>query len=360
MLYISKSLTESTTCLPYLSSTYPFHKSIPLNHLSTYYTSLKKNTIPKKKTDFAKEDFQIIQPLMKGQYGQVYIVKNEMDQQIYAMKVQNKSYLQKSKDKVFIEHEKAIYHHDQYYSQQQQQQYIPTLYCSFEDSQSIYLVMEYMAGGDLFSLLDRQQPNLILKEDQAKFYMAEIVESIHFLHHRLGYLHRDIKPQNILIDASGHIKLTDFGSSIPIDQVSSSSSSLPVGTCDYISPEILLSFQNSHLSYGVEVDWWSAGVVLYEMLQEVPPFYSDLGEFDTYKKILFHEGSISFNPDFPISDHAKDLINKLLDKKENRLTYEEIKAHPFFYGIDWDHLYQSTPPFQPKLSGPDDISNFSI
>lgn len=209
-----------------------------------------------------------------------------MNQQIYAMKVQNKSYLQQSKDKVFIEHEKAIYYHDQHYSQQQQ--YIPTLYCSFEDDQSIYLVMEYMPGGDLFSLLDRQQPNLILKEDQAKFYMAEIVESIHFLH-QLGYLHRDIKPQNILLDASGHIKLTDFGSSIPIDQVSFSPSSLPVGTCDYISPEILLSLQNNQLSYGVEVDWWSAGAVLYEMLQEVPPFYSDLGEFDTYKKILFHK-----------------------------------------------------------------------
>ncbi|CAO3652336.1 unnamed protein product [Cunninghamella blakesleeana] len=278
------------------------------------------------------------------------------------MKVQNKQYLKQFNDKVFIEHEKAIYQKSSSDSHQQQQPFIPSYYCAFEDEKDIYIVMEYIPGGDLFSLLNRQQPYFILKEDQAQFYMAELVESIHYLHHQLGYLHRDIKPQNILLDNHGHLKLSDFGSCIPLH--SSSSSSIPVGTCDYISPEILLSFQNddnSHsLSYGVEVDWWSAGIVLYEMLQEIPPFYSDLGEFDTYKKILFHKGSVSFNPDIPISDNAKDLINKLLDKKENRLTYDEIKAHPFFDGINWDHLYQSIPPFEPKLSSPDDTSYFSI
>lgn len=166
--------------------------------------------------------------------------------------------------------------------------------------------MEYAGGGDLFSILDRQE-NLCLTEDEARFYIAETILAVDSLH-QLGYVHRDIKPQNILIDPTGHVKLADFGSCIRIDTCtkvilhfsmhekgnnnSSVSKQCPptaaVGTCDYVSPEVLQS-QEGTITYGVEVDWWSVGIVLYEMLQQVPPFYSSNSEKETFLNILFHE-----------------------------------------------------------------------
>lgn len=166
------------------------------------------------------------------------------------------------------------------------EEWMPYLYAAFQDEHNLYLVMEYASGGDLFSILDRKE-NLVLSEDEARFYIAETILAVDSLH-QLGYVHRDIKPQNILIDATGHIKLGDFGSCIRIDQCTKVPPTAAVGTCDYVSPEVLQA-QEGTVTYGIEVDWWSIGIVLYEMLQEVPPFYSDESENATYLNILFHE-----------------------------------------------------------------------
>ncbi|KAI8374295.1 kinase-like domain-containing protein [Radiomyces spectabilis] len=299
-----------------------------------------------------KQDFEIIKPLAKGQFGTVSVVRSKIDNHIYAMKVLNKDHILKQHERTFSMEERAVLSHPK------SNHWIPALHAAFQDNENLYLVMEYAGGGDLFSVLDRQE-NLCLTEDEARFYIAEIILAIHSLHN-LGYLHRDIKPQNILIDTTGHVKLADFGSCIHLDQSSKVPPTAAVGTCDYISPEVLQAGEGN-ITYGTEVDWWSVGIILYEMLQELPPFYSP-SENETYRKILFHETSWSFNDDIPISDDAKDLIRRFLTKKETRLGNNgltEIQAHPFFKGIDWANLRHTTPPFKPVLASPDDTSNFS-
>ncbi|KAH8549226.1 kinase-like domain-containing protein [Umbelopsis sp. PMI_123] len=262
------------------------------------------------------DDFEIIKPLAKGQFG--------------------------TKPAFFMEERNVL---------AQGNDWMPELYAAFQDIDNLYLVMEYAGGGDLFSVLDRTE-TLTFNEDEARFYIAEMILAIENLH-KLGYVHRDIKPQNILIDAQGHVKLADFAKV---------TSTTPVGTCDYISPEVLQAHEGN-VRYGTEVDWWSVGIVLFEMLQELPPFYSDSVN-ETYRKIIFHEESLEFSDEYPISEDAKDVISRFLCKKEKRLgcngSTEDIKSHPFFAGIDWDHIRESTPPFKPVLASPDDTSNFSV
>ncbi|CAO3680411.1 unnamed protein product [Umbelopsis vinacea] len=316
------------------------------------------------------DDFEMIKPLAKGQFGTVSIVRSKLDDAVYAMKKQPKDGLLKQRETAFFMEERNVLANGN--------EWMPELYAAFQDNDNLYLVMEYAGGGDLFSVLDRTE-TLTFNEDEARFYIAEMILAIESLH-KLGYVHRDIKPQNILIDAHGHIKLADFGSCITLDQHGKVTSTTPVGTCDYISPEVLQAHEGNVL-YGTEVDWWSVGIVLYEMLQELPPFYSDSAN-ETYRKIIFHEcvirvtitgknqdidrafqESLEFSDEYPISPDAQDLISRFLCKKEKRLGcngIEEIKSHPFFAGIDWEHIRESTPPFKPVLASPDDTSNFSV
>ncbi|KAL0082633.1 kinase-like domain-containing protein [Phycomyces blakesleeanus] len=301
-----------------------------------------------------KNDFEVIRPLANGLFGIVSVVRSKLDGNVYAMKVLSKDPLLQQQQKAFSMEERLVLSHPD------ANHWMPVLHAAFQDVDNLYLVMEYAGGGDLFSVLDRKE-NLCLNEDEARFYMAETILAVDSLH-ALGYVHRDIKPQNILIDNSGHVKLADFGSCIRIDHCSKIPPTTPVGTCDYVSPEVLES-QQGNVTYGTEVDWWSVGIVLYEVLQENPPFYSRDSESETYRKIIFHQSSLKFNDDIPISEEAKDLICKLLCKKEDRLGkngIQEIQHHPFFKGIDWENIRGATPPFLPVLSSPDDTSNFSV
>ncbi|CDS05182.1 hypothetical protein LRAMOSA07711 [Lichtheimia ramosa] len=297
-----------------------------------------------------KDDFEHIRPLARGQFAQVSIVRSRLDNQVYAMKTLNKCHM-------LAQRERASFMEERQVLSQANTEWIPSLHAAFQDDDHLYLVMEYAAGGDLFSILDRKE-SLCLSEKEARFYIAETILAVDSLH-QLGYLHRDIKPQNILIDSTGHVKLADFGSCIAMTSVTSDNNSnkemlLPVGTCDYVSPEVLQCTS----AYGTEVDWWSVGIVLYEALQQNPPFHSDKSEKDTYLNIMFHK-SIEFPR--PVSPACRDLIQRLLSKRETRLNnVDEIKAHPFFNGIDWDRLRSSTPPFRPILASPDDTSNFSV
>ncbi|KAG0178271.1 Serine/threonine-protein kinase MRCK beta [Apophysomyces sp. BC1034] len=244
-----------------------------------------------------KNDFDILKPLAKGQFGTVSVVRSKLDSQIYAMKVLNKDTLLSQHERAFSIEERLVL--------SQSSEWMPSLYAAFQDGENLYLVMEYAGGGDLFSVLERQE-NQCLTEDEARFYIAEMILAVDHLHH-LGYVHRDIKPQNILIDATGHIKLTDFGSCIRIESCSKIPPTTVVGTCDYVSPEVLQA-EEGKITYGTEVDWWSIGVVLYEMLQGDPPFY-DENETTTCLNILTHNAN---TPNFKFEEHvskeAKDLI----------------------------------------------------
>uniref|UniRef100_A0A8D2L9P1 Rho-associated protein kinase 1 n=1 Tax=Varanus komodoensis TaxID=61221 RepID=A0A8D2L9P1_VARKO len=230
------------------------------------------------------------------------------------------------------------------------------LFYAFQDDRYLYMVMEYMPGGDLVNLMS----NYDVPEKWARFYTAEVVLALDAIH-SMGFIHRDVKPDNMLLDKSGHLKLADFGTCMKMNKEGMVRCDTAVGTPDYISPEVLKS-QGGDGYYGRECDWWSVGVFLYEMLVGDTPFYAD-SLVGTYSKIMNHKNSLSFPDDNDISKDAKNLICGFLTDREARLGrngVEEIKRHPFFKNDQWswENLRDTVAPVVPDLSSDIDTSNF--
>ncbi|KAJ3307944.1 hypothetical protein HDU76_004235 [Blyttiomyces sp. JEL0837] len=204
--------------------------------------------------------------------------------------------------------------------------YLVGLLGSFQDNSNLYLVLEYVQGGELFSFLRRSGrfPNHV-----AKFYAAEVILAFEYLH-GMNIIYRDLKPENLLIDAEGHIKITDFGFA---KEVPDQTWTL-CGTPDYLAPEIIQA-----KGYGKPVDWWALGVLIYEMIAGHPPFFDD-DPFKLYEKILICK--LKFPPHFDAL--AKDLVKRLLtpdlSKRYGNLKNgtEDIKRHKWFQGLDWEKL----------------------
>lgn len=218
------------------------------------------------------------------------------------------------------------------------------------------MLMDYMPGGDLVNLMS----NYDVPEKWAKFYCAEVVLAVDAIH-KMGFVHRDVKPDNMLIDRSGHLKLADFGTCMKMDSDGLVRSDTAVGTPDYISPEVLKS-QGGQGCYGSECDWWSVGVFLYELLVGDTPFYAD-SLVGTYGKIMDHKNSLNFPDDVEVSSQAKHLICSFLSDRSQRLGtngIDEIRSHPFFSNDQWtfDNIRDCVPPVVPELNGDDDTSNF--
>ncbi|NXQ88997.1 ROCK2 kinase, partial [Nyctibius grandis] len=295
------------------------------------------------------EDYDVVKVIGRGAFGEVQLVRHKMTQKVYAMKLLSKFEMIKRSDSAFFWEERDIMAFAN-------SPWVVQLFCAFQDDKYLYMVMEYMPGGDLVNLMS----NYDVPEKWAKFYTAEVVLALDAIH-SMGLIHRDVKPDNMLLDKYGHLKLADFGTCMKMDETGMVRCDTAVGTPDYISPEVLKS-QGGDGYYGRECDWWSVGVFLFEMLVGDTPFYAD-SLVGTYSKIMDHKNSLHFPDDVEISKHAKNLICAFLTDRDVRLGrngVEEIKHHPFFKSDqwNWDNIRETAAPVVPELSSDIDSSNF--
>ncbi|KAM6142277.1 rho-associated protein kinase 1 isoform 1-T1 [Phoenicopterus ruber ruber] len=295
------------------------------------------------------EDYEVVKVIGRGAFGEVQLVRHKSSRRVYAMKLLSKFEMIKRSDSAFFWEERDIMAFAN-------SPWVVQLFYAFQDDRYLYMVMEYMPGGDLVNLMS----NYDVPEKWARFYTAEVVLALDAIH-SMGFIHRDVKPDNMLLDKAGHLKLADFGTCMKMNKEGMVRCDTAVGTPDYISPEVLKS-QGGDGYYGRECDWWSVGVFLYEMLVGDTPFYAD-SLVGTYSKIMNHKNSLTFPDDSEISKEAKNLICAFLTDREVRLGrngVEEIKRHLFFKNDQWawETLRDTVAPVVPDLSSDIDTSNF--
>ncbi|KAH7380660.1 kinase-like domain-containing protein [Pyrenochaeta sp. MPI-SDFR-AT-0127] len=309
---------------------------------------LKLNFHKVDKKHYGPEDFEILKLIGKGTFGQVFQVRKRDTRRIYAMKVLSKKVIVQKKEVAHTLGERNILVR----TAMADSTFIVGLKFSFQTPSDLYLVTDYMSGGELFWHLQREGR---FQEARAKFYIAELILALQHLHeHNIVY--RDLKPENILLDANGHIALCDFGLS-KANLTENATTNTFCGTTEYLAPEVLL---DEH-GYTKMVDFWSLGVLVFEMCCGWSPFYAEDTQ-QMYKNIAF--GKVRFPRD-ALSTEGRNFVKGLLNRNpKHRLgatrDAEELKAHPFFADIDWDALIKKNvvPPFKPKLKGELDVSNF--
>lgn len=355
----------------------------------------RRKALDKKETELMRmrrmrlsvKSFDSIKIIGRGAFGEVHLVKMKSTNAVYAMKKLKKSKMIEKDQVAHVRAERnALVDSESYYADNV---WVTRLYYSFQDSSYLYLIMEFVPGGDMMTHLIKYDT---FSEEHTRFFIAETVLAIHSIH-KLNYIHRDIKPDNLLLDKRGHIKLSDFGLCTGLQttryqmlyrqlehestQLSDSDrSSLKmsrsqkfsswrgkrkvlaystVGTPDYIAPEVFLKE-----GYTEVCDWWSVGVIMFEMLIGYPPFCSETAQ-ETYRKIINWKHALKFPEDCQISSNAKDLIERFLCDQKDRLGkngVEDIKSHPYFNGVNWDNIRDMESPIIPQLDGPYDTKYF--
>ncbi|KAI9228198.1 MAG: camp-dependent protein kinase C subunit [Piptocephalis tieghemiana] len=287
------------------------------------------------------KDFTLQRTLGTGSFGRVHLVQYRATGQYFAMKVLKKTEVVRLKQVEHIVNEKEILERTGH-------PFLVNLLATFSDTSNLYMILEYVSGGEMFTYLRKFQrfPNHI-----AKFYAAQVVLAFEYLHKR-DVIYRDLKPENVLLDTLGNIKITDFGFAKHVPDITWTL----CGTPDYLAPEIIQS-----KGYGKAVDWYSLGILIFEMLAGYPPFY-DEDHFKLYEKILV--GRIRWPPH--IDPNAKDLIKRLLaadlSKRYGNLRngVMDIKKHKWFADVDWRRMRRReiAPPIVPVVRGDGDCSNF--
>lgn len=297
---------------------------------------------------FGPSDFEILKLIGKGTFGQVYQVRKRDTQRIYAMKVLQKKVIVQKKEVAHTVGERNILVR----TAMSDSPFIVGLKFSFQTPSELYLVTDYMSGGELFWHLQKEGR---FDERRAKFYIAELILAIQHLHNN-DIVYRDLKPENILLDANGHIALCDFGLS-KANLTKNDTTNTFCGTTEYLAPEVLLD----ESGYTKMVDFWSLGVLVFEMCCGWSPFYAEDTQ-QMYKNIAF--GKVRFPRD-TLSQEGRNFVKGLLNRNpKHRLgatdDAEELKRHVFFADIDWEILAKKliTPPFKPKLKSETDVSYF--
>ena len=289
-------------------------------------------------------DFEPLKLLGTGAFGKVLLVRYISNDKLYAMKVLSKSQLKLKKQEEHSKNERDL-------MVKLNNPFIINIKFAFQDESKLYIVSEFMQGGDMFYHIHHSTINMT--EDTVKFYIIELILGIEFLH-KNNVIFRDLKPENILMDAEGHIKISDFGLSKILENPKDKAYTL-CGTTKYLAPEIL-----KNRGYDKSVDWWSLGCIYYEMLTGKIPFKIknnkiDLSVFE--EKINFKE---NMNP------LIIDLINRLLEiNPKKRIGYGEndskqIKEHKYFSDVDWNKYMNKEiePPFIPGFEGEQDLKYF--
>ena len=329
------------------------------NQSKTNVKRIATNKDKKRKTTFQNvevtySDFEIIKTIGRGSVGKVMLVKYNNDEKYYAMKVMRKDQLisEGTSDNILVERNILI---------EGQCEFILTLSFFFQTPERVYFVTPFINGGDLFHKLKN---DIFFKESLVQFYAAQVALALQHLHD-LGIAYRDLKPENILINEDGYIKLCDFGSSVVLHGTEKENTF--AGSAEYAAPEVI-----TYEGHTFMCDWWSFGILIYELLYGNTPFYN-VDKNRMYD--LINTGSISFPKfiqiegenkprNYKVSDDAKNLITKLLEKdpgtRLGRKGLKEIKKHPFFSGISFDDLSKKKhkAPFKPTIDKDDVTNNF--
>lgn len=317
--------------------------SLPKNGAGVQFQSQPLNQSRVTKGKYSLTDFTIQRTLGTGSFGRVHLVQSKHNQRFYAVKVLKKAQVVKMKQVEHTNDERRML-------QQVKHPFLITLWGTFQDSKNLYMVMDFVEGGELFSLLRKSQrfPNPV-----AKFYAAEVTLALDYLHSH-NIIYRDLKPENLLLDRHGHLKITDFGFAKEVPDITWTL----CGTPDYLAPEVVAS-----KGYNKSVDWWSLGILIFEMLCGFTPFWDGGSPMKIYENIL--KSRVKYPP--YIHPDAHDLLQKLitpdLTKRLGNLHggSKDVMNHPWFAEVTWDRLQKKdidAPYVPPVRAGVGDASQF--
>ncbi|KAI1911986.1 cAMP-dependent protein kinase catalytic subunit [Ophidiomyces ophidiicola] len=295
------------------------------------------------KGKYSLNDFTLRRTLGTGSFGRVHLVQSVHNQRFYAIKVLKKQQVVKMKQVEHTNDERRML-------ERVKHPFLITLWGTFQDVKNLYMVMDFVEGGELFSLLRKSHrfPNPV-----AKFYAAEVTLALEYLHSQ-NIVYRDLKPENLLLDRHGHLKITDFGFAKEVRDITWTL----CGTPDYLAPEVV-----SSKGYNKSVDWWSLGILIFEMLCGFTPFWDNGSPMKIYENIV--QGRVKY-PAFLVPD-ARDLLSQLitadLTKRLGNLRggSEDVKNHPWFSEVTWDRLARKdidAPYIPPVKAGQGDASQF--